>query len=137
MKVQMTVASPWQPILRQLVGRLSERGFVARTTFDLQLARRSLESDEEVFCPHHGSDRCTCQYVVLRITRPGENPSTLVVHGYDNLTRLAAVGDIKNGVIAMEICEALEQALSHVRGNPRRALATTARMMSRRRSAET
>jgi len=118
MRVQMTVAAPWQPILRQLVRRLAERGFVARTTFDLQRARCSLRNNEEVPCPHHGSGRCTCQYLVIQISRRGGSPSAVVVHGYDNSTKVAllsAVGDKVDGAITTELCEALE----HVRKRAR------------------
>lgn len=123
----MTAASPWQRILRQLLRRLSEKGFVVRTTFDLQLARRSLANTEEVLCPHHGSDRCTCQYLVLQMSRHGESSPTLVVHGHDNSTKLLAVGDIQDGAVAMEICQALEHVLKATRGSPRSARAATAR----------
>jgi hypothetical protein len=115
----MTVASPWQPILRQLVRRLADRGFVARTTFDLQLARRSLRNNEEVPCPHHGSGRCTCQYLVLQVSRHGESPSAVVVHGYDNSTKVALLSAYNvDGGIATELCEALAHVRQHVHGNP-------------------
>jgi hypothetical protein len=111
MRVQMTVAAPWQPILRQLVRRLTERGLVARKTFDLQLARRSLSISKEMSCPHHGSARCTCQYLVLQINRGSGSPSFVVLHGYDNSTMVAllsAAGEKVDGGIATELCKALE-----------------------------
>jgi len=121
MRVQMTVAIPWQPILRQLVQRLAERGFVARTTFDLQLARRSLRSNEEVPCPHHGSGRCTCQYLVLQISRHGESPSAVVLHGHDNWTKVALLSAVAENVdegIATELCEALEHVGTRIHEDP-------------------
>ena len=121
MRVQMTVASPWQPILRQLVWRLAEKGFDAHTTFDLHQARRSLRTNEEVPCPHHGSGRCTCQYLVLQISRHGDSPSAVVVHGHDNstsVTLLSAGVERGDERIAHELCEALEHVRQHVHGNP-------------------
>ena len=132
----MTVASTWQPILRQLVRHLIERGFATRTTFDLQLARSSLRNNGEVLCPHHGSHRCTCQYMVLQISRCDKS-ATLVVHGYDASTRFAAVGAVQDGVIAAEICQALEHVLKETRGNPRLSRAAAADIAAHRRSEKT
>ena len=111
----MTVAAPWPPILKRLLRRLADRGFEARMTFDLQLARGSLRNDEEVACPQHGLGRCTCQYIVLQISRPGESPCAVVVHGYDSSTKVALLSSAAekvNAGIAAEIYEALEQARS-------------------------
>jgi hypothetical protein len=107
----MTVATSWQPILKQLVQSLSEKGFAAYTTFDLQRARTSLRNNELVPCPHHGSGRCTCQYLVLQISHPGGSPSTVVLHGYDNSTRVALISAATEKVdegVATELCEAFE-----------------------------
>jgi len=112
MRVQMTVAAPWRPILKRLLRRFADRGFEARTTFDLQMARRSLRNNEEVACPHHGLGKCTCQYIVLQISRSGGSPSSVVVHGYDNSTKVALVSaatEKMDAGIATELCEALEQ----------------------------
>jgi hypothetical protein len=122
MRIQMTVAAPWQTIQRQLIRRLTERGFVPRTTFDLQLARRSLRNNEEVPCPHHGSGRCTCQYLVLQISSHGESPSAAVLHGHGDWTRIvllsAAVQKSDEGTAA-ELCEALDHVRAREHGNPR------------------
>jgi hypothetical protein len=119
MRVQMTVASPWQPVLRQLVRRLAEKGFTAHTTFDLQLARRSLRNNETVPCPHHGSGLCSCQYLVVQISRRGGSPSAIVVHRYDNSTKVALLSAYRVDVdIATELCEALEHVLKRVDEDP-------------------
>jgi hypothetical protein len=110
----MTVAEPWQSILVRLLGRLAERGFEARTTFDLQLARSSLRNNEVVACPQHGSGRCTCQYIVLQISRPGTRPSAVVVHGYDTSTKVALLSPVAEKVDA-GVAAGLYEALEHAR----------------------
>ena len=41
-------------------------------------------------CPHHGTEQCTCQYVVLLVYRPAagllEAPRVLTVHTYEQTT---------------------------------------------------
>lgn len=109
----MTVSAPWQLILKRLAQNLRERGFETRTTFDLQLARGSLRNPAEVACPHHGPGKCSCQYIVLQISRPEERPSVVLLHGSDNSTRIdlisAFAGKVDTG-IATVLCEALEHA---------------------------
>jgi len=136
----MTVAAPWQPILRQLIRRVASKGFVARTTFDLQRARRSLRNNEEVPCPHHGSGRCTCQYLVLQISRRGGSPSAVVVHGYDNSTKVAllsAAAEKVDGGIATELCEALEHVRKQAARNPRSLRTAAAGDPAHRRKGKT
>lgn len=136
----MTVAAPWQLILRHLVGRLAERGFAARTTFDLQLARRSMTDTEGAPCPHHGPGRCSCQYLVLQIGRHGESPSSVVVHGCDDSTKVAllsAVGGRADLGIAAELCEALEHVREQVRVHPRTLRGTAAGNVTHRRTGKT
>jgi hypothetical protein len=136
----MTVAAPWKLILRQIVGRLAERGFAARTTFDLQLARHSMTDAEGVPCPHHGPGRCTCQYLVLQVGRHGQSPSSVVVHGRDDSTRVAllsAVGGRADVGIAAELCEALEHVREQAEAHPRALHGAAAGGLMRRRTEKT
>ena len=111
MKVQMTVGGPWQPILKQLARQLSDRGFAVQKTFDLQLARQSLGTSGEGVCPQHGSERCTCQYLVLQVGGAWTNTSMLVIHGQDDTTRvllISAAGERPNADVAAVVCEAAQ-----------------------------
>ena len=91
------VAAPWRPLLRHLLRRFSENGLTVNRTFDLQAARRSLRNASQAPCPHHGSNRCTCQYLVLQIRRLGFGSTVLVVHGQDRVTRIATVAEAGEG----------------------------------------
>ncbi|MGA2764771.1 MAG: hypothetical protein ABSG17_15585 [Spirochaetia bacterium] len=112
----MTLAAPCQTILEGLLPRLASKGFEARTMFDLHQARRSSESSDAAVCPHHGLGECSCQYVVLQIRRLGGSPSSVVLHGSDNSTRVVLVSAPDEKVdagIAAELCEALELVRAH------------------------
>jgi len=87
---------------QQALTSVPAKGFEARATFDRQLARRFLESNDEVAYPHHGVGRCTCQYIVLQISRPGGSPSAVVRDGSDNSTRVALISAADEKVDATE-----------------------------------
>ncbi len=57
-------------------------------TFDLQVAR---QMNVECPCPHHGTDQCDCQLVVLMVYKPGHSPISIVAHGYDGQTWFSVV----------------------------------------------
>ena len=60
---------------------LGKTGFRTLRTFDLQAARRA---HLEYPCPHHGTDMCSCQMVVLLVYTGNYPPATLVIHGSDD-----------------------------------------------------
>lgn len=57
-------------------------------SFDLQVAKAV---HIHCGCPHHGTEQCDCQLVMLLVYGHGETPVTLVVHGHDGHTRFAIV----------------------------------------------
>lgn len=59
-------------------------------TFDLHSARHSLA---DCSCPHHGTDQCDCQMVVLLVYAKVTEPATLILHGSDGKTSLSLVDD--------------------------------------------
>lgn len=73
----------------RLTGLLSDAGFQVTRSFDLQDARAELLAPEECPCPNHGSVSCNCQYVVLLVNKPGEDPASLVIHGHDDRTLIS------------------------------------------------
>ncbi len=63
--------------------KLIGAGFRVVPTFDLQVARGA---HPECPCPHHGTNKCNCQLVVLLVYGKSEDPATLVIHGQDGKT---------------------------------------------------
>ena len=66
--------------------RLTDAGFRVVQTFDLHVAR---QAHSDCPCPHHGTDDCNCQMVVLLIYQKKGDPVTLVIHGQDGRTWLS------------------------------------------------
>jgi hypothetical protein len=65
---------------------LSRAGLRVVPTFDLQIARLA---HPDCSCPHHGTEQCSCQLVILLIYGKQEEPATLVIHGQDGKTWLS------------------------------------------------
>jgi hypothetical protein len=77
-----------QAAIAQATQALTAAGLQVVRSFDLQVAR-SLHVG--CACPHHGTDQCNCQMVVLLIYGSNKPPLTLVAHGHDGQTHFALV----------------------------------------------
>lgn len=71
-----------------LKDRLATANLRVVQTFDLNTARHALE---DCPCPHHGTDQCDCQMVVLLVYTNTAEPATLILHGNDGQTWLSLV----------------------------------------------
>lgn len=60
--------------------KLTEAGLHVVPTFDLQIARMA---HPDCPCPHHGTEGCSCQLVILLVYGKQEGPATLIIHGQD------------------------------------------------------
>lgn len=60
--------------------KLTSADFRVVPTFDLQVAR---SAHPDCPCPHHGTDECSCQLVVLLVYGRHADPATLILHGHD------------------------------------------------------
>jgi hypothetical protein len=85
----MRVAAEWQQTVDLLEAFFAEQGLSVVRSFDLQTARSELHDPTACTCPYHGTDRCTCQYIVFLVYGDGEDPLSLVVHGHDQWTQIA------------------------------------------------
>lgn len=56
---------PSDEVIAAVTTTLSQRGYRVMRSFDLQEARTHHEKNCP--CPHHGTELCTCQYVVLLV----------------------------------------------------------------------
>ena len=66
--------------------QLTSAGFRIVRSFDLQIARLA---HADCPCPHHGTEACNCQMVVLLVYGEHADPATLVIHGQDGKTWLS------------------------------------------------
>jgi hypothetical protein len=82
---------------------LTGAGFRVVQTFDLQVARLA---HPDCPCPHHGTEDCNCQMVVLLVYQKQGTPATLVIHGQDGrswVSLASPVGKRANPHIEMAI----------------------------------
>ena len=75
---------------QQLIGT----GFRVVQTFDLQVARLA---HPDCPCPHHGTDDCNCQMVVLLVYDKQGDPVTLVIHGQEDKAWLSLATPMETG----------------------------------------
>jgi hypothetical protein len=87
----LTLAKPFDEMLTWATHQLEELGFQVEQTFDLQAARQSHIGCP---CPHHGTDQCSCQMVILLVRNRGSDPTTMVLHGNDEQTNFTLVRQI-------------------------------------------
>ncbi len=69
---------------------LQQADFQVMRSFDLNAARAA---HVECSCPHHGTDLCDCQMVVLLVYGQDGPPATLTAHSRDGRTQFALVND--------------------------------------------
>ena len=79
----LTHTQPLDDVLAKVIQQLTGVGLQIEQTFDLQVARLSHIGCQ---CPHHGTDQCNCQLVVLLVRCEGKDPVTLIFHGSDSQT---------------------------------------------------
>ena len=78
-------------VLAWVNGQLTSAGFRVVQTFDLQVARLA---HPDCPCPHHGTNDCNCQMVVLLVYGKGDDPATLVIHGQDGRSWVSLAGPV-------------------------------------------
>ncbi|HEX6270532.1 MAG TPA: hypothetical protein VFZ43_09870 [Anaerolineales bacterium] len=94
--------------------KLTGAGFRVVQTFDLQVARLAHSNCP---CPHHGTENCNCQMMVLLIYGKQDDPASLVIHGQDGRTWLSLAnptGRRANQHLETAIRRALAPRLSNV-----------------------
>jgi hypothetical protein len=86
--------------------QLLKVGLRSVQTFDLHIARTALHGCE---CPHHGTDQCDCQMVVLLVYGATNGPVTLILHGNNGQTWLSIPnGTASNPTLASQIQNSLQ-----------------------------
>jgi hypothetical protein len=91
----VTFTGPASLAVGAITAVLERRGYHVVRSFDLQSALT--HHVEHCPCPDHGTEECTCQYVVLlaypRTTKTRVPPRVLVAHSYGQLTQVALQPD--------------------------------------------
>jgi hypothetical protein len=116
----LSILMPSSDVLQILLDELAQRDLQVMRSFDLQSAREFLKDPEDCPCAYHGTELCTCQYVILLISKKDRPPATLVVHGHDDWTHISLAPQDDNSIAYADTTmhirsalSALEQAVIH------------------------
>ncbi len=77
--------------VKTITEALSGHGFYVLRSFDLRSAMTAAKVGCE--CPHHGTEKCDCQFVVLLVYGEAAEPIMLTTHRHNNQTRAQIVCD--------------------------------------------
>lgn len=103
----LTLHTDSQTAIEQSMRRLNLAGLQVVRSFDLKVARAAHVG---CTCPHHGTDQCDCQMVMLLVYAQDGPPVTLVVHGHDGETQFAVV-DTPEQRPAQQLVDTIVQAI--------------------------
>ena len=73
----LILEQPCDEAIAWVISQVSGAGLQVMRTFDLQAARHE---HADCPCPHHGTDQCDCQMVVLLVYGDDFQPASLVAH---------------------------------------------------------
>ncbi len=82
------LAQPCDEAVEWLSRVAGQAGLSVLRTFDLQIAR---QAQTVCPCPHHGTEQCDYQMVVLLVYQTGREPVAMIAHGYGGQTWLSVV----------------------------------------------
>ena len=84
----LTMDQPCEDAVKRAIDRFRLEGLSVIRTFDLQVARHA---EVTCTCPHHGTELCDCQMVILLVYGGEAEPVTLIAHGYNRQTEFSVV----------------------------------------------
>lgn len=90
----LSVNQPCGEALQWANQQLRKAGLRPMQTFDLHAARIGLQ---DCPCPHHGTEDCDCQMVVLLVYGRSAEPATLILHGNNGQTWLSFAESARAG----------------------------------------
>lgn len=103
----LAVPRPCNKTARWLKQQLSQNGLRVLQTFDLHDAHLAVA---ECPCPHHGTDQCDCQVIILLVYGITAEPATLTLHGHDGQTWVS-LADRPSQPIGENSLTAIQRAL--------------------------
>lgn len=84
----LILEQPCDEAIAWITRQVNGAGLQIMRTFDLQAARHD---PADCPCPHHGTDQCDCQMVVLLVYGDDHQPVSLVAHSHDGKTWFSLV----------------------------------------------
>ncbi|HEY4690703.1 MAG TPA: hypothetical protein VIK33_15415 [Anaerolineae bacterium] len=111
MNRNQTLPATCEQTVSVLTATLTSHGYRVERSFDL---RSALHHHSDCPCPHHGTEECSCQYVVLLVydgthLRP---PALVTAHECDGVTRLHAEASQPGWLLETKLMAALDDAMT-------------------------
>ncbi len=89
---EFTFDSDGEAAAQMVIAALTRHGMRVMCTFDLRSALAGHTGREagswNCNCPYHGTDRCTCQFIVLLVYGEAGAPVVVNAHSHDALTQV-------------------------------------------------
>jgi hypothetical protein len=79
---------PCDTAIEGVIRQIGLTGLRVMRTFDSNIARHA---EARCACPHHGTDQCDCQMVVLLVYGGNRHPVSIVAHGHNGRTFFSMV----------------------------------------------
>ena len=113
MQRDLILVSLCEQTISMLISTMALHGIRLERSFDL---RAALHDQPACPCPHHGTTRCTCQYVVLLAyeSATADPPAVITAHECDGITRVRASAGEVGGRLSWPLLAALDEALIQV-----------------------
>jgi hypothetical protein len=103
----LSSSHPSNEVMDWVEQRLVEAKLRSVQTFNLHEARTG---SSHCTCPHHGTEACDCQMVVLLVYGDCDQPATLILHGNDGQTWIS-FGDAQASNSDFGLRQAIQRAL--------------------------
>ena len=84
----LILEQPCDDAINWVARQIGNAGLQVVRTFDLHVARHTHANCP---CPHHGTDQCDCQMVVLLVYGSDRQPVSIVAHGHNGQTWFSVV----------------------------------------------
>jgi len=84
----LILAQPYDIAIDWVSRQIGRAGLRVVRTFDLHVARHGPANCP---CPHHGTERCDCQMVVLLVYGRERQPLSIIAHSYNGQTWFSIV----------------------------------------------
>jgi hypothetical protein len=84
----MSMEGPCEEVVSWVIQQMGKSGLSVIRTFDLKVARLP---QPDCPCPHHGTEQCDCQMIVLLVYADDKGPVSLVAHGCEGKTWISLV----------------------------------------------
>jgi hypothetical protein len=83
----MRMEVPCEEAVTSVSQQMSRAGMSVQRTFDLKQPFPQIDCP----CPHHRTEQCDCQMIVLLVYADDRGPVSLVAHGYEGKTWFSIV----------------------------------------------